>query len=199
LQADGVVLETNHHGLYLGDPKLDPVYAELNRRRAVIFLHPTSPACSCCERQSQRYPRPLLEFMFDTTRSVSDMVLAGVLERFPDLRVIVPHAGAALPVLVERIELLLPMLSEHGTAPSMRDAMRKLHFDLAGAPVPRLLEALLQVADPERIHYGSDYPFTPADACARLLRQIEATPLLDDTMRNRILRENARALFPRIA
>jgi predicted TIM-barrel fold metal-dependent hydrolase len=81
----------------------------------------------------------------------------------------------------------------------MRDAMRKLHFDLAGAPVPRLLEALLQVADPERIHYGSDYPFTPADACARLLRQIEATPLLDDTMRNRILRENARALFPRIA
>jgi predicted TIM-barrel fold metal-dependent hydrolase len=198
LQADGVVLETNHHGLYLGDPKLDPIYAELNRRKAVIFLHPTSPACSCCERLNQRYPRPMLEFMFETTRSVSDMVLAGVLERFPDLRVIVPHAGAALPVLVERIELLLPMLSEQGTAPSIRDAMRKLHFDLAGAPVPQLLEALLQMADPERIHYGSDYPFTPAGACERLLRQIEATPLLDDAMRNRILRENARALFPRI-
>jgi 6-methylsalicylate decarboxylase len=144
------------------------------------------------------YPRPMLEFMFDTTRSVSDMVLAGVLERFPDLRVIVPHAGAALPVLVERIELLLPMLSEQGVVPSIRDAMRKLHFDLAGAPVPRLLDALLQVADPDRIHCGSDYPFTPADVCAQLLRQIEATPLLNETTRNRFMRENARALFPRI-
>jgi 6-methylsalicylate decarboxylase len=195
LRADGVVLETNHHGLYLGDPKLDPVYAELNRRSAVIFLHPTSPACNCSERLNQRYPRPLLEFMFESTRSVSDMVLAGVLERFPDLRVIVPHAGATLPVLAERIDLLLPMLSEHGTAPSMREAMRKLHFDLAGVPVPRLLDALLQVADPARIHYGSDYPFTPADACERLLQEIETTPLLDDAMRKRVLRENTRALF----
>jgi 6-methylsalicylate decarboxylase len=56
----------------------------------------------------------MLEFIFETTRSISDLVLSGVLERFPNLRVIVPHAGAALPILVERIELLLPLLGRAG-------------------------------------------------------------------------------------
>ena len=199
LHADGVVFETNQHGIYLGDPKLEPLYAELNRRKAVMFVHPTSPACSCSDRLHQQYPQPMLEFLFDTTRSISDMVLAGVLERFPDLRVIVPHAGAALPVLLERIELLLPLLGQGKPMPSMRDAMRKLHFDLAGAPVPQLLGALLQVADPKRIHYGSDYPFTPADACDALLKKIETTPLLDSKTREDILRTNTLSLFPRVS
>jgi len=200
LRADGVVFETNQHGIYLGDPKLDTLYTELNRRQAVVFVHPTSPACSCSHRLHQQYPQPMLEFMFETTRSISDMVLAGALERSPDLKVIVPHAGAALPVLLERIELLLPLLGQEGKSmPSMRDAMRRLHFDLAGAPVPQLLDALLQVADPKRIHYGSDYPFTPAAACEVLLKKIEATPLLDNKARDAILRTNAHALFPRLA
>jgi predicted TIM-barrel fold metal-dependent hydrolase len=200
LLADGVVFETNQHGVYLGDPMLEPLYAELNRRRAVMFVHPTSPACSCSDRLHQQYPQPMLEFMFETTRSISDMVLAGALERAPDLKVIVPHAGAALPVLLERIELLLPLLGQEGKPmPSMRDAMRRLHFDVAGAPVPQLLDALLQVADPKRIHYGSDYPFTPAAACEVLLKKIEGTPLLDSKTREGILRTNSHALFPRLA
>jgi predicted TIM-barrel fold metal-dependent hydrolase len=199
LLADGVVFETNQHGVYLGDPMLEPLYAELNRRKAVMFVHPTSPACSCSDRLHQQYPQPMLEFMFETTRSISDMVLAGALERAPDLKVIVPHAGAALPVLLERIELLLPLLGQGKPMPSMRDAMRKLHFDLAGAPVPQLLAALLQVADPKQIHYGSDYPFTPADACDALLKKIETTPLLDSKTREGILRTNSHALFPRLA
>ncbi len=199
LHADGVVFETNQHGVYLGDPKLEPLYAELNRRKAVMFVHPTSPACSCSDRLHQQYPQPMLEFMFETTRSISDMVLAGALERAPDLKVIVPHAGAALPVLLERIELLLPLLGQDKPMPSMRDAMRRLHFDVAGAPVSQLLDALLQVADPKRIHYGSDYPFTPAVACEVLLKKIETTPLLDARTREGILRTNAHALFPRLS
>jgi 6-methylsalicylate decarboxylase len=199
LHADGVVFETNQHGMYLGDPKLEPLYTELNRRKAVMFVHPTSPACSCSDRLHQHYPQPMLEFMFETTRSIADMVLAGALERAPDLKVIVPHAGAALPVLLERIELLLPLLGQEGKPmPSMRDAMRRLHFDVAGAPVPQLLDSLLQVADPKRIHYGSDYPFTPAAACEALLKKIETTSLLDGRTREGIVRTNAHALFPRL-
>jgi predicted TIM-barrel fold metal-dependent hydrolase len=198
LRADGVVFESNQHGMYLGDPKLDSLYAELDRRRAVIFVHPTSPACDCSSRLRASYPQPMLEFIFDTTRSISDMVLSGVLKRYPNLRVIVPHAGAALPMLTERIELLLPLLGQGGDAVSMRTAMRTLHFDLAGAPVPEMLGALLQVADPSHIHYGSDYPFTPADSCNALLK-IETTPLLDHAMRRRVLRDNSRALFPHLA
>jgi predicted TIM-barrel fold metal-dependent hydrolase len=201
LSADGVILETNHRGIYLGDPQLDPLYAELNRREAVIFVHPTSPACSCCSRLSASYPQPMVEFMFETTRSIADMVLSGVLERYPRLKVIVPHAGAALPALSERIELLLPMLGKEGAPkpPSLREALRKLHFDLAGAPVPHLLEVLLSVADPHRLHYGSDYPFTPAHVCDMLAQKIENTPALTDELRQRIWSDNARELFPRLS
>lgn len=200
LGADGVVLESNAHGIYLGDPRLAPLYAELDKRHAVIFIHPTTPACSCCARLAANYPQPLMEFIFDTTRSVADMVLSGTLEDFPDLRVIVPHAGAALSVLADRIELLLPALADAPARgrPSLREAMKRLHFDLAGVPVPHLLSALTQVADPSRVHYGSDYPFTPEAACHALAERIEKTPLLDDARRQGIWRDNALSLFPRL-
>ena len=201
LGADGVVLETNSGGLYLGDPRLEPLYTELDRRAAVIFIHPTSPVCACCTRLSAAYPQPMVEFMFETTRSVSDMVLSGVLDRFPSLKAIVPHAGAALPALSERIELLLPMLGKVGAPkpPSIIQALRGLHFDLAGAPVPHLLDTLLSVADPGRLHYGSDYPFTSAPICDALARKLEETPALSEALREQIWRGNAAALFPRLA
>jgi predicted TIM-barrel fold metal-dependent hydrolase len=198
LGAEGVVLQSHHHGLYLGDPRLDPLYRELDRRRKIVFVHPTSPACSCCPRLAVTYPRPMLEFMFETTRSVTDMVLGGVLKRFPGLKVIVPHAGAVLPTLLNRIELVSALVraSDGGPAPSMREAVRGLYFDLAGAPVPHMLGALLDVADHKRILYGSDYPFTPAAGCEVLLRLLEDTRLLDGPLRDMVLRDNAAALFP---
>ncbi|HZZ02658.1 amidohydrolase family protein [Paraburkholderia sp.] len=200
LKADGIVVETNHHGVYLGDPRLEPFYAELNRRSAVVFVHPTSPSCHCCQRGDERYPRPMLEFMFETTRSITDMVLSGVPVRYPDIRFIVPHAGAALSVLTERIEMFRPLLQAGtGTVPSMREAMRRLHFDVAGAPVPTLLSALLQVADPAHIHYGSDYPFTPAPVCEALLAQIDQTDVLDAFGRGGIYQDNSLRLFPRFS
>jgi predicted TIM-barrel fold metal-dependent hydrolase len=175
--------------MHLGDPLLDPLYQELDRRGTVFFVHPTSPPCHCSARLDQQYPQPMMEFIFETTRSICDMILSGVLERFPNLRVMVPHAGAALPVLTERIDLLLPLLGHsEGTPPkSMRETLRNLHFDLAGAPIPELLGALLQIADHNRIHYGSDYPFTPPDACVSLLHQIEATPFSESAFSEIIL------------
>jgi predicted TIM-barrel fold metal-dependent hydrolase len=200
LHADGIVVETNHHGMYLGDPRLERFYAGLNSRRAVVFVHPTSASCQCCARLDERYPRPMLEFMFDTTRSITDLVLSGVPLRYPEIRFIVPHAGAALPALAERVEMFRPLLQKGDEeVPSMRDAMRKLHFDLAGAPVPTLLSALLQVADPARVHYGSDYPFTPAPVCEALLARIDGTDVLDAATRTSIFYDNSIRLFPQYA
>lgn len=210
LGADGVVLETNFHGVYLGDSLLEPLYAELDRRSAIVFIHPTSPHCPCCRAEDINevaataalgYPRPMLEFMFETTRSVTNLILSGALERHPNIRVLVPHAGAALPVLAGRIELLLPMLTKSASqkTPSVRSALRQLHFDLAGAPVPELLGALLQVADPDRIHYGSDWPFTPADICRELLNVLEGTELLNPNLQRNVMCGNALRLFPRFS
>lgn len=200
LKVDGVLLETNANGVYLGDPKLEPLYAELNRRHAVILVHPTSPACACSPRLDATFPRPALEFMFESTRSITDMIVAGVLKRYPNLRIIVPHAGAALPVLLDRIELMsmLYKTPDGEPTPSVRDAIKTLHFDIAGSPVPTLLSALLDVADPDKIHYGSDYPFTPAMGCEFLARRFEGAERISPDLRQAIFRTNALKLFPRL-
>jgi 6-methylsalicylate decarboxylase len=202
LHANGLIVETNHHGVYLGDPQLDPFYAELNSRSAVVLIHPTSPACSCSSRLAAALPAPILEFMFETTRSVTDLIISGVLSRYPNIRFIVPHAGAALSVLANRVELgraVLVAAPDSASAPSFRDGLRQLHFDLAGAPVPDLLRSLLSIADPKRIHYGSDYPFTPAPACQALLQRLRQTDLLDgDSLRNDMWRDNSLRLFPNL-
>lgn len=194
LGANGIVVETNARGQYLGDPALEPLYALAAARRVPVFVHPTTPYEA--EHLALGHPRAMLEFLFDTTRSITDLVLSGTLARHEDLRVIVPHAGAALPILANRIELLLPILAEgDATPPSMREALRSLHFDLAGAPVREMLGALLSVADPDRIHYGSDYPFTPPDVCVQLAEVLDATDQLSAQLRTKIDSSNAEALF----
>lgn len=196
LQADGLVLETNTDGVYLGDPRLDPLYAQLDARGSTLFIHPTTAHGG--EAMALGYPRPMLEFPFETTRAVTQMILSGVLERFPAMRVIVPHAGAALPILANRIELLLPFLAEGGDTPppSVKDALRRLHFDLAGAPVPELLTALLSVTELANVHYGSDFPFTPLEPAARLADILDATQVLTGAARAAIYSRNSELLFP---
>ncbi|MFD0374540.1 amidohydrolase family protein [Streptomyces sp. NPDC127112] len=197
LGADGVVFETNFDGLYLGNEQLEPVHAELGRRNAVLFLHPTSPAAPCTgHAPALPYPRPMLEFLFDTTRTVTDMVLSGVLERHPGLRVIVPHAGAVLPAVASRVDVIGARTVGKEHQQPMRNALRTLHFDLAGMPLPEMLPALLNVADPARLHYGSDWPFTPLPEVLAWAGRLEAatTALGEDGMA-KALRANTEALF----
>jgi predicted TIM-barrel fold metal-dependent hydrolase len=196
LGADGISLLTNHRGMYLGDEQLEPIFAEIAARQSVVFIHPTSPSQSI---GVPRFGAPMLEFMFETTRSVTDLVLAGVLRRHPRLRIIVPHAGAALPVMAARIDLFAPILANPNRVadvPNMREALRGLHFDLAGAPVEEQLAALVAVADSSRLHYGSDYPFTPWQGCQYLAEQLETSRHLDATALDAVLRDNAYHLFP---
>lgn len=217
LKADGVVMCTNHGGVYLGDPRFDLVFAELDRRNARIFIHPNDPHCVCCQQEGKAsgeskdsnenkflppigYPYPMIEFMFETTRAVFNMILSGTLDKYPNLKIIVPHAGATIPVLADRVAGALPAL---GLAkPINREyvfkLLRGLYYDMAGFPIPRQLGALLQIADPKHIMYGSDWPFTPEPLAASLARLIDNTPLLTADMRNDFLRHNALALFPRL-
>jgi predicted TIM-barrel fold metal-dependent hydrolase len=166
LHADGVALLTNSNGVYLGDPRLEPVFAALDRRAARVFIHPTSPPC--WEATSLGRPRPMLEFLFDTTRAVVNLILNGTVARHPHIAFIVPHAGATLPLIADRVAAFSLVLADvDPDADVMRDLAR-LHYDLAGFPVPRQLDALLAITTLEHLHYGSDYPFTP-DAVARIL------------------------------
>ena len=191
MDADGLVLETNTDGLYLGDERLEPLYALLSERGSTLFVHPTTPYEGA--HLALGYPRPLFEFFFETTRSIIQMILEGVLDRHPGMRVIVPHAGAALPILANRVEVLLPILGADPSAPppSVRAALQRLHFDIAGSPVPELLTALLGVADPSRIYYGSDFPFTTLEAATKQAREFEQTDVVDDALREDVFHRNA--------
>ncbi len=195
LSADGVVMYTNHDGVYLGDPMLTPVYEALNDRNAVVFIHPTSPNVGQCTRMDASYPRPILEFMFETARSVADMLITGVPIRYPNLRIIVPHAGAALPLLSARIDMALPLLTEAASEAKLniRGMLADLYFDLAGACVPDMLDPLMNVADPKKLLYGSDYPFTPIDLCKELKASLDNTPKFSETLR-RAIYENGQSL-----
>jgi predicted TIM-barrel fold metal-dependent hydrolase len=135
----------------------------------------------------------MIEFLFDTTRSVSNMALAGVPERYPNIRILVPHAGAALPVLCSRIDVLGGR--QTGRDQPLRKALKQMHFDLAGMPVPEQLTALLAVADSSRIHYGSDWPFTPITEIQSTAWKLDNSSELGGGLLDEVMRGNSERLF----
>lgn len=203
LKADGVVLESNYKGIYLGDKRLDPVFAELHRRGAKIFLHPTNPHCPCCQSADELpptgYPFPMIEFMFETTRAAFKLMLSGTLIRYPNIQLIIPHAGATIPVLADRVAMFSAAFAKEGEKPDIPGfykTLRSFYYDLAGFPVPRQLPSLLELADPKRILYGSDWPFTPEGLVKHLAKQLDSTPLIEARLREDFMRNNALTLFP---
>jgi predicted TIM-barrel fold metal-dependent hydrolase len=170
LNADGVAVLTNAHGVYLGDEILDPVFAALNKRNATIFIHPTSP---CRRNGSQilpaaplaQYPNPMFEFLFDTARAVVNMFITGTLAKSPKVTIILSHAGGAITPLVARFsEFATAILGS--TVPISTESVKKtfrsqFYFDLAGFVFPDQIQGLLPYVDASRLLYGSDFPYTP--------------------------------------
>lgn len=199
LHADGIALHTNYHGQYLGDPAFEPVMADLDRHHAVAVLHPTSPAC--WEAISFGRPRPMLEFSIDTTRTVINLVLTRTLDRYPNIRFVIPHSGGALPVLADHVHIFAAaFLTAAGQQYiDVLAALRRLYYDLAGTPLPHALPALLNLVESHQLLYGSDFPFTSAPPVEALATMLAATSVLDDRQRQDMLRGNALRLFPRLS
>lgn len=169
LGAEGVILSTNTRGRYLHEPEFDPLWAELSRRRCLVLVHPTSPPG--WEDTAFGLPRPMVEFLLETSRTLAAMAWHGVLDRHADARVIVPHCGAALPVLADRVGLFQG-LGAPETTPLNR-LLERLWFDTAGTALPHHLPALADMVGRERIVYGSDYCFTPSFAVEAQLAALD--------------------------
>jgi 6-methylsalicylate decarboxylase len=178
LGGRGVVLMSNSAGVYLGDPSLDPLWEALNQRRAIVFEHPTSPPN--VDVVGLGRPRPMLEFMFETTRTVTDLMFAAVPERYPDIRFVIPHSGATLSVVADRIEMFRAMIpGSHGRAPSTlttRQQLQRFWYDLAGTPFPAPSAALVDVVGSDQVLYGSDFCWTPAMGAAHQVAVLEREP-----------------------
>lgn len=199
LGASGVILESNHHGVYPGDPEFDPLLEALDRRGAVVFLHPTSPHCTCGVGHANGHalPAPILEFMFETTRVVTNMVYSRVPVRYSKIKFIIPHGGAALPALADRIAFASAAIPSAGDLGPQQvlEQLGTFYYDLAGAPLPRQLPALRSFASDSKLLYGSDWPFTPEPLVQKLKGGLEQA--LSDTpdLLAAIQRSNALGLF----
>ena len=194
LKLDGVVMLTNFNGVYLGDKRLDPVFDELNRRGAVVFIHPTSPIC--WQQSALGYPRPMIEFTFDSTRAVVNLIFSGTTARCPKVRFIVPHAGGTLPFLARRIGMFDRGVAG-GTPVAAEEHLRKLYYDLAGSPGSNAIGPLLEMTERSHILYGSDYVHTPEAVVSAHLTELLSSKLLSPDDFRAIGRNNALAMFPR--
>ena len=169
LNCDGVTFKTNAHGVYLGDKRLDPVFDELNRRKEVVFMHPTSPCMSdgSIAAPLQFFPRSTYEFFFDTCRAVINLFASGTVSRCPNITFIVPHMGGAFPPLINRFSRVAPILGLPGIDPKLNADMvmerlnTQFYFDTAGWAFTEQIKGLLEYVKVDRMLYGSDFPFTP--------------------------------------
>lgn len=174
----GVGIESNGHGTYLGNARLEPLWRELSAQHAVVFIHPTAPPAF--DSSLTGYPAPLIEYLFDTTRTIVNLGTEGVIARHPEIRFVVPHCGAVLPSVISRIELFRGAGMLEGAGELGWD---RLWFDLAGAPIPDQLATLTRRFGTDHLLYGSDFCFTPAAAVDMLAGLLDSGWPTDDNWR----------------
>ena len=199
LKLDGVALLSNACGVYLGDPALDPLFEELDRRGTVVHLHPNDLP-SPVGRRPPWYPY-LVDLPFETTRAAANWVYSGAARRFERVKVILSHAGGAVPFLAGRLataQFSMPGVVER-VGGSVIEALSNLYFDVAMTAPEFMLPALLRLAPPERILFGTDFPYMPREAIPFAISGLTHCDELDEGALRSIASQNAARLFPRIA
>ncbi len=196
LNLDGIALTSNVAGRYLGDPAFEPVFAELNRRRAVVFLHPVAPPAD--PAPGVGLPAWFGEYVFDTTRCLAQLAVRGTLSRYRDIRVIVAHAGGTAPFIVNRLTNLwriTPGTHENGAEEPVA-MLRRLYYDTASCGLGHGLRLVRDLAGAHRVLVGSDFPLVPAHSTTALTERMTDPAFLGVPVDT--LRENALRLFPRL-
>lgn len=160
LHADGIGLMTSYGTKYLGDPQFTPVWEELNRRKAVIYTHPLSPAC--CRNPIPGLPPSAIEFATDSTRTIASLLFTGTANRYPDIRWIFSHSGGTLPFLWSRFtrqEVDMKDAAKKVLPNGVLHEVRKFHYDTAQGHHDGAMKALRALVPVTQILYGTDYPY----------------------------------------
>jgi len=188
LGLDGIGLLSNYHGVYLGDPAFDQIFAELNRRKALVFVHPTTPPHF--DAYSQGIASPFLEFPFDTTRMAVNLVKTGTMRRNQDIRMVLSHGGGTIPYLYLRL-----MVSAGEDAPR---AFPSFFYDLTAATSPGQTTALKAVVPVEQLMLGFDFPFMDPKFTAPAIKGLEAGTFTPEQL-TAIRFTNGAGMFSKVA
>ena len=190
LQAEGIGLFTSYGEKYLGNAAFDPVFAELNHRNAVVFVHPTS--APCCNALQPWLPPAQIEYGTDTTRAIAEYVFSGASQRFPAVRMIWSHAGGTMPFLVQRFINTGNGSMKAKTPSGFLPEAQKFFYDTAQVASRGAMLALREIVPVSQVLYGTDYPFRTFDWTTEMLA---AGAVFDaDEMRG-VLSGNAAALL----
>jgi 6-methylsalicylate decarboxylase len=195
LKLDGIGLMTSYDdGKLLGHPNFAPVLEEMNRRKTVVFVHPT---VSCCAMPVAHVNRVAIDFPTDTTRTITDLIYSGSLMRFPNIRWIFSHGGGT-------VLMLTPRLAGSGLLPEQRAAvipngfeheLQKLYYDVASVALgPAPMAAVFKAVPTEHLLFGSDIPFYTIERLTTAVSKLEIPP----ADLRKIQRENALELLPRL-
>ncbi len=194
LKADGIGLLTSYGDKWLGDPLYDPIMAELDRRGAVVYVHPATPGC--CTSLMPHVPAFLTEFIQETNRAITSLMYSGSLGRYRNIRFVFSHAGGTMPMLAGRVAQLgsLPALAQK-VPDGVEAELKRLHYEIANSANKPAIAALTSLVPMTQIMFGSDFPLVPLPATAGGLRGLGLSP--SDLAA--ISRQNALRLFPRLA
>ena len=191
LKVDAIGIHSNDNaGRWPGDPYFEPMWQELNRRNAIVYMHPLAPPCC---RDLKYGPAASMEFDFDVTRSVASIVVNGVMFRHPNIRFITVHSGGAVPMLAGRMKDRLPQGAGKYLPNGLYAELRKWYYDIAHASFPWPMAAMRAFMPDSQILFGTDYSPEPIESTVNELPGLN----LPKEFEQMLLRGNAERLFPR--
>lgn len=194
LQPDGVVLLTNYDGKYLGDKVYAPLWEELNKLKAVVFIHPAKPPMEVIPG----LPGPLVDYPMDTTRTALHMVCNNVITKNKNIKVILSHAGGFIPYASHRFAELLPGLDSSFSKNEILNNLKEFYFDTALSGSHVALKSLMAFAKPGHVLYGSDYPYAPASVGASFTKDLDSYPDFIDDEYEQVNNKAGKTLFNRL-
>lgn len=198
LKADGVTLFTSYatpQG-YLGHPEYVPVWEELNRRKAVVFIHPINNVAAVYF--DERLPMPAFDWPHETGRTAMDMILNRRLQQFPNVKIILSHGGGTLATLIQRATMVaLPEFGEVMTADGIISQAKQFYFDTALAGSQEVFPMILKFAEPGHLLFGSDFPHAPEILSKGLTEFVDGFQM-DYERKREIYYKAAFSLFPRL-
>jgi 6-methylsalicylate decarboxylase len=202
LKLDGVATSTSIEDIYLGDARYDPWFEEMNRRGVTLFVHPVPAKAS--RSVDLGIDVSILEFMFDTTRMLTNMIFSGAKKRFSRINIISTHGGGTIPYLMSRIETLEKVFGPgkgraHLSSAEIREGLASFYYDLTAATSPAQLFGLQQVVPLSHLVMGFDNPFMPGWTFPPAIQDMQHWNGFSDADVSSIAHRNAELLYPSLA
>ncbi|AFM41500.1 putative TIM-barrel fold metal-dependent hydrolase [Desulfosporosinus acidiphilus SJ4] len=197
LKADGFCMPSNASGIYIGDDRMDEILAELNRRSATVLLHPTKaggeiPSLLVTDLSTYEYP-------FETSRAMIDLIYRGKIQKYPNIKWIVSHAGGVLPYIAYRVSTVaqenkaMPLTSDE-----VMSSLKTLYYDVALSTAPYVFATLKELFGTSHIVFGTDAPLRYEGPVTESIQQLKSYRGFDEGEKSKIMSENAKELFPRL-